>query len=290
MFRLREIQRRFDRAAALFDDADFVHAATRDGLLERLEPLILDPRRILDLGAATGATGRLLHKRFRRAHIVSLDASRHMLARARTGRGWLSKSSVVQADANRLPFADGAFDLVVANQLLPWLPDPRAAFTEVARVLRPGGVFAFASLGPDSLQELARAWAKVDEEVHVHRFADMHDIGDSLVQAGLADPVLDVDRLAVSYENADQLFADLTRAGARNALADRMRGLTGRGRFAAMRRALAAEAAGNRITLDFELVYGHCWGRGSRRDSAEFHVPAERISRRGKRRDKPGPT
>ncbi len=283
MFHLREIQRRFDRAAEHFDDADFVHAVTRKGLLARLEPLIIDARRILDLGSATGSTGRLLGKRFRRAHVVSLDASRRMAARALAGRSWLSKASAVQADAGRLPFADDAFDLVVANQLLPWLPDPRTAFSEIARVLRRGGVFAFATLGPDSLQELRRAWATVDDAPHVHDFADMHDIGDGLVRAGLADPVLDVDRLSVRYENADRLFADLALAGARNSLSDRQPGLTGRGRFAAMRDALVAAAGGSSIALDLELVYGHCWGAGHRQDPAGYRIPASGIPRRARR-------
>lgn len=290
MFRLRDIQRRFDRAAATFDDADFVHTVTRAGLLARLEPLILEPRRILDLGSATGSTLRPLRKQYRGAHIVLLDASHRMAVRARAAGGWLSKSSAVQADANQLPFAEGAFDLIVANQLLPWLPDPGAVFSEVARALKPGGVFAFATLGPDSLQEIARAWATVDQEMHVHPFADMHDTGDGLVRAGLADPVLDVDRLAVSYENVDQLFTDLTRAGARNVLADRRQGLTGRRRFAAMKQALVDAGGGGRLVFDLEIVYGHCWGAGPRRDSADVHVPAERILRRRKRRDKPRPT
>lgn len=283
MFRLHDIQRRFDRAAASFDDADFVHAVTREGLLTRLEPLIIEARRILDLGSATGATGRLLRKRYRGAQVVSLDASIGMARRSLAGRGWLSKASAVQADARRLPFADGAFDLVVANQLLPWLPEPDPAFEEVARVLRPGGVFAFATLGPDSLQELRRAWASVDEGQHVHRFADMHDIGDGLVRAGLADPVLDVDRLSVSYDDADRLFADLARAGSRNALAQRPRGLTGRRRFAAMRRALVEAAGEERLVLDLELVYGHCWGTGPRRDPTDFRIPASGIPRRNPR-------
>ena len=280
MFRLRDIQRRFDRAASSFDDADFVHAVTREGLLERLEPVVLEARSILDLGSATGSTGRLLRKRFKRAHVVSLDASHRMVSAALSGRGWLSRASGVQADARQLPFADGAFDLVVANQLLPWLPDPGEAFSAVARVLRKGGVFAFATLGPDSLQELRRAWAAVDEGAHVHRFADMHDIGDGLVRAGLSDPVLDVDRLSVSYEDAGRLFADLARAGARNTLPDRPRGLTGRGRFAAMQRALAATAGGGRMVFDLELVYGHCWSAGPRNDPADYRIPANRISRR----------
>lgn len=283
MFRLRDIQRRFDRAAASFDDADFVHAVTRDGLLARLEPLILEAHRILDLGSATGSTGRLLRKRFRRAHIVSLDASHRMAVRALAGKGWLSRGTAVQADASRLPFGDGVFDLVVANQLLPWLPDPGAAFSEIARVLRPGGVFAFATLGPDSLRELRRAWAGIDDGAHVHTFADMHDVGDGIVRAGLADPVLDVDHLAVSYEDTERLFSDLARAGARNVLPDRSRGLTGRRRFAAMRRTLVDAAGGGRIVLDLELVYGHCWGTGPGKDPTDYRIPANRISRRGDR-------
>jgi malonyl-CoA O-methyltransferase len=283
MFRLHDIQRRFDRAATSFDDADFVHAVTREGLLTRLEPLIIEARRILDLGSATGATGRLLRKRYRGAQVVSLDASIGMARRALAGRSWFSKASAVQADARRLPFANGAFDLVVANQLLPWLPEPDPAFAEVARVLRPGGVFAFATLGPDSLQELRRAWASVDDGQHVHRFADMHDIGDGLVRAGLADPVLDVDRLSVSYDDADRLFADLARAGCRNALAQRPRGMTGRRRFAAMRRALVDAAGEKRVVLDLELVYGHCWGTGPRKDPADFRIPASGIPRRTRR-------
>ena len=278
MLRLRDIQRRFDRAADSFDSTDFVHEVTRDGVILRLEPLLLEPTTILDLGSATGATGRQLRKRFKRAHIVSLDLSQAMLQRGRQQKSWFSRSSFVQADAHQLPFADASFDIVVANQLLPWAPEPLPVFEEVARVLKNGGVFAFATLGPDSFREIGRAWAGVDNDAHVNRFADMHDIGDGLVQAGLRDPVLDVDRLEVSYDNAGKLFADLTRAGARNAIAGRSRGLAGRGKFAAMTAALADSRG--KITLDLELVYGHCWGAGPKNDPGNYRVDANKIPMR----------
>ena len=277
MLRLHDIRRRFDRAAATFDGADFVHAVTREGLLTRLEPLLLQPSTILDLGSATGATGRLLRKRFKRAHIVSLDLSRAMLGAARKNRPWLSRMSFVQGDARRLPFASGTFDLVAANQMLPWDPEPQDLFEEVARILKKGGVFAFATLGPDSLREIESAWASVDEQPHVNPFPDMHDIGDGLVRAGLADPVLDVDRLAVSYEDPARLFADLTRAGARNTHESRARGLAGKRRFRAMTRTLAAAGSDGRILLDLELVYGHCWGSGPRPDPANYRIDANQI-------------
>ena len=245
---------------------------------------------VLDLGSATGATGRRVAKRFRRAHVVSLDLSRAMLEQTRRNRRWLSRSSFVQADAHRLPFADGSFDLVIANQLLPWVSDFQGLFAEVARVLADGGVFAFATLGPDSLSEIDAAWARADAAAasaardpdlsagaHVNRFADMHDIGDALVHAGLADPVLDVDRLAIRYDDAGKLFTDLTAMGARNALAARSRGLTGKSRFRAMTEALYE---GDAIRLDLELVYGHCWGRGHKNDAGEFRINASHIPRR----------
>jgi len=278
MLRQRDIQRRFDRAASSFDSSDFVHEVTREGLATRLEPLLLEPTTILDLGSATGATGRLLRKRFKRTHIVSLDLSQAMLKQGQRQKSWFSRASFVQGDANHLPFADTSFDMVVANQLLPWAPDLQPVLEEVARVLVPGGVFAFATLGPDSLRELAQAWAGVDGGNHVNRFADMHDLGDGLVRAGLSDPVLDVDRLSVCYESADKLFADLTQAGARNALADRARGLAGRRSFAAMAAALADSQG--KITLELELVYGHCWGAGPKNDPGNYRIDADQIPRR----------
>ena len=280
MLRLRDIRRRFDRAAASFDDADFVHAVTRDGLCSRLAPLLLKPEAILDLGSATGAMGRLLRKRFKRAHLVSLDLSHAMLAQARSNKAWFSRSSFVQGDAHQLPFTDTSFDMVVANQVLPWAPNPQPVFDEVSRVLKKGGVFAFATLGPESLREIERAWAGVDAGAHVLRFPDMHDIGDGLVRSGLRDPVLDVDRLAVTYENADRLFADLTRAGARNVLEDRSRGMAGKRAFRAMTGALAASGTDGKIVLDLELVYGHCWGSGPKSDPSRFEIDANRIPRR----------
>lgn len=295
MLRKQDIRRRFDRAARGFDDADFVHAVTREGIARRLAPVLVEADSILDLGSAAGAMGRLLRKRFRRAHIVSLDLSHAMLTRARQRKSWLAKATFVQAEADRLPFVDASFDLVVANQLLPWIPQPEKLFAGVARVLRTGGCFAFATLGPDSLQELRTAWAAADASFgaeappagspptgspptdHVHPFADMHDIGDGLVRAGLRDPVLDTDRLSLRYETTGKLLDDLTRAGARNALAGRSRGLTGKTRFRAMADALENATAEHGLSLELELVYGHCWGGGPAHAPGIVHVDANRI-------------
>lgn len=281
----RDVRRRFDRAADTFDAADFAHGVTRDGLLARMQPLRIDAKTVLDLGAATGSATPLLQKRFKRAHVVSLDLSHKMLLQRKRRRRWFTRTSSVQADAVRLPFANATFDVVFANQLLPWVNDLGAVLAEISRVLQKGGVLAFATLGPDSLRQLTRAWSQVDghahvNHAHVHRFPDMHDIGDALVRAGLADPVLDVDRLTVNYPDANKLFRDLTLSGSRNSLAGRRRGLLGKQQFKALGAALSDATPGAGIEIELELVYGHCWSTGPRNEPGHFHIDATAIPRR----------
>ena len=275
--RSADVRRRFDRAADHFADADFVHRVTRDGLLSRIEPMSVDAGVVVDLGSATGSAGRQLAKRFRGARVVAVDSSRRMLGKLQRKRSWFSKVVAVQGDALALPFADASVDVIFANQLLPWIDEPGAAFTEIARVLRKDGLFAFATLGPDSLLRLRDAWRSVDSDFHVKRFADMHDLGDALVRAGLRDPVLDVDRLTVSYQSSAALFRDITATGARNTLQKRARGLVGRRRFKAMTQALFGADGSGEATLCFELVYGHCWGGGTRGDANGVPIDARNI-------------
>jgi malonyl-CoA O-methyltransferase len=160
---------------------------------------------------------------------------------------------------------------------LPWVDDAQPIFTEVNRLLRKDGLFIFASLGPDSFSELRHAWQASDQGVHVNDFPDMHDLGDAAVRASLSDPVLDVDRLAVTYADTAALFRDLTGSAARNCLADRALSLTGKDRFAAMSRELQPLGSKATIELELELVYGHCWGSGPRACAGEVRIDPGRI-------------
>jgi len=270
-----DVRRRFDRAAERFDAADFVHRVTRDGLLERMRPMTAEAANVIDLGSATGAAIPLLQKRFRHARIIAVDFSAGMLRGVRSKKTLLSKRHAVQADARMLPFADASIDVVFSNLMLPWIDNPGDVFAEVARVLQREGLFVFSTLGPDSLVEIREAWRAVDDGIHVNRFADMHDVGDALVRAGLRDPVLDVDRLAVSYRGAAALLRDLTAVGARNSLRDRQRGLTGRERFRRFTDAVFAGGQARALTL--ELVYGHCWGGGTSARGGDFTIDARKI-------------
>jgi malonyl-CoA O-methyltransferase len=274
--------RRADRAAPAFDTAGFVHALTRQGLLERLEPIRIDASRVADLGCGTGGNLAALEKRFRRATVIGLDRSQAMLELARRSRRWPRRPACLRCDPAALPLAARSIDVLFSNLALAGTDDPAAVAAEAARVLRADGLFAFVTLGPDSLDVLRHAWQRVDDDAHVQRFPDMHDLGDILVRAGLRDPVVDVDRVTLEYASTAALFRDLTSTGARNSLVERRRTLTAPGRFRQMTAALEAAAGNGPLEVTLELVYGHCWGSGQPPRDGVVRIAADAIPlRRG---------
>jgi len=272
------LRQRLDRAAGHF--SDFVHRRCFEGLMDRLLPMTLQPGTIVDLGSASGAGSRALATRFRRARVVSIDFSAGMLQAGIRRQGWFSRVRQVQADARHLPLRSGIADLAVANLLLPYLHDSSAALGEANRVLRRDGLFLFATLGPSSLALLREAWAEIDQQAHVAPFADMHNVGDALVRAGLRDPVLDVEELKITYRDTGALMADLTAAGARNTLVSRQQGLTGKTRFGRFLQALESRRVGGLLTVNLELVFGHAWGGGGAGDAGEYRLSPADIGRR----------
>jgi malonyl-CoA O-methyltransferase len=267
------VRRSFDRAGASYDAAAVLQAQVRDVLLERLDLTALDPAVVLDAGAGTGLGSRALKRRYPKAHVLAVDFAPGMLRAARGRRTWLRPSTWVHpstwlhpsawlrpfsrlcADALRLPLKDGAVDLVLSSLMLPW-SDPDAVFAEFRRVLAPRGLLTFTSLGPDTLWELRGAWAQVDGHTRVSRFVDMHDLGDALVRAGFAAPVLDVERYTLSYADVRRLAADLQAMGARNATQGRLRGLTSPRKFAAMEGAYEIHRRDGRLPATVEVVFG----------------------------------
>ncbi|HEX6268450.1 MAG TPA: methyltransferase domain-containing protein [Burkholderiales bacterium] len=255
----RAARRRFERAAGTYAEASRLEAEISARMLERLDYIRLAPRRVLDAGS--GPPRRELARRYPKAGVIALDFSLAMLPRPTLlGRVLRGNLFPVCGDLERLPIADGAVDLVWSNMALHWLSEPLAAFREFKRVLAPDGLLMFSTLGPDSLKELrAAAGAK-----RVHRFIDMHDLGDMLLAAGLSNPVMDMEMLSFAYPDAERLLRDLRASGQTSAGADRPRGLAGR-RFAAeLRRAL-----GDKPRATFEVVYGHAW---KARDVKTVHV------------------
>ncbi len=276
-------RRAFDRAAAAFGGASVVHDEARRRLLERLDYVQLEPALAVDLGSATGRSAAALARRYPGARVVAVDTSLAMLSRARRS------AAAVAGDAESLPFGDGTAQLIFANMVLPWCR-PDRVFEQAARVLAEGGLFTFATLGPDSLMEVRRAWAAVDDGVHVHAQFDMHDLGDLAIARGLAEPVVNVDRIELSYTDVGAMIRDLRACGAVNVAAGRRRGLTGPRRWAGFEAALLAGRRDGRFHVTVELVFGQAWGPGRprrrRQAGDEVAVPVSDVGGIGRR--KPG--
>lgn len=251
---------RFERAAHTYAGASRLEAEVAARMLERLEYVKAVPRRVLDAGCGPGRDSKGLAARYPGAQQIALDFSLGML-RAATSRGLLGRlfggpaPQPLCADMARLPLATASVGLVWSNMALHWVEDPLGALREFHRVLQADGLLMLSTLGPDTLRELRAAAG----EARMHRFADMHDIGDMLVAAGFSAPVMDMERLTIMYPAGEALLADLRASGQTCALASRSRGLSGRRFRAALTEGLATQQRDGALPVTYEVLYGHAW-------------------------------
>lgn len=256
----RLLRRAFERSATSYDRAAVVQREIGGRLLERLDLIKLEPSVIVDVGCGTGAITAMLLKKYRRARVVGLELAPTMVAAARKRAPWLRVLYGAVGEPEALPLASASCDLIFSNLSLQWCIDLECAFAEFRRVLKPGGALLFSTLGPDTLIELRRGWRVADQNNHVNAFLDMHDIGDALIRARMAEPVVDVERLTLTYREVDALMRDLKALGAGNVTAGRARTLTGKSRLRAMRAAYEQfRRTDGLLPVTCEVVYGHAW-------------------------------
>jgi malonyl-CoA O-methyltransferase len=295
-----EVRRSFDHAAASYDAHAVLQREVCDRLLERLDYMAVQPGRVLDVGTGTGYGLAHLRSRYADAELCALDIAPAMLAAARARLpqpGWaqralarMTPSSVrpthlVCADMERLPLAPGSVNLVWSSLALQWAHDLEATFRGFHRALAPGGLLIFATFGPDTLKELRAAFAEIDDAQHVNRFIDLHDIGDMLIHAGFASPVMEMDMLTLTYADLRSLMRDLKGIGAHNAAASRRRGLLGKSAWSRLEQAYESKRLEGRLPATFEVIYGHAWAgdktqRADGRQVIEFAI-GERRRKRG---------
>jgi malonyl-CoA O-methyltransferase len=284
---VRRVRHSFSDAARRYDATAVLQKRVRDELLDRLDVLTMQPGTVLDLGAGTGHAAAALRKRYGGSRVVAVDIALGMLHEAGRRQSLLRRFHRVAGDASALPLRDGCADMVFSNLMLQWCSDPDRVLRECRRVLQPGGVFHFTTLGPDTLIELRRSWQAADpSHAHVSRFIDMHDVGDALVRAGFTEPVLDVERYTLAYDDARDLMRDLKTIGAHNATEGRARGMTGKGRLRRMLETYEGYRHAGKLPATYEVVFGQAWvptgpvrARGPL-VRGEFVVPLSRLGRR----------
>lgn len=236
-------------------------------MASRLDYIKCAPRRILDAGCGTGHGSRLLAARYPDARIACVDIARNMLTAGRGEAPWWKRhlpflagtaTDSVCADLQALPLADGSIDLVWSNLALHWC-DLDRAIAEAHRVLRNDGLLMFTTLGPDTLKELRAVFAGLDDYPHVNRFIDMHDIGDALVRAGFADPVMDMEMLTITVDDFAGLTRDLKATGVTNHLRDRRPGLLGKESWRQAQARYQGLRRDGKLPVTVEVLYGHAW-------------------------------
>ncbi len=259
----RAVRRAFERGAATYDGAAVIHREVGRRLLEHLDPIRIEPAIVVDAGCGTGASFDALARRFPKATLAGIDLAHTMLRTARARSPWWRRAigarvpHLVCGDAERMPIKTGSAQLLFSNLALQWCR-PDAFFPEAARILPPGGLFIFSTFGPDTLRELRASFEAADAATHVNSFVDMHDLGDSLVQAGFADPVMEMETVTLEYETVKSLGRDLKALGA-TALPARAAGLAGKARWKRMTERYENFRRDGALPATYEIVYGHAW-------------------------------
>jgi malonyl-CoA O-methyltransferase len=256
---------------------DFFLREIERRMLERLSFTKLIPSTVLDVGCGRGAGVVALQQRFPNAMVFGVDLAMAMieapLSESKVApslmTGWLqrlglkpteiakslrnSSFNAVQADSGCLPIKDSSIDLLWSNLLFHWLPDAQPSVDEWFRVIRPEGLLSFTSFGVDTFKELKALG------LPLMAFPDMHDVGDLLLKAGFAEPVMDQQKLVLTYENEVVLIEEVSSFGG-HVQRGRSPGLRSDSRLIQTRKALnSLRGADGKISLTVEVIYGHTW-------------------------------
>ena len=253
------LARRLRRAAPSFAQAAFLKERVSEDMLDTLSAINRSFPLALDLGARGGVFGRMLKDSPVAARIgllIEADLTDAMLP----GAG-------VVLDAEALPFGDERLNLIVSGLMLHAVDDLPGLLAQALRALAPDGLFIGALFGGETLKELRACLMEAEIEARggygprIAPFAESPDLIALLKRIGYAMPVVDSDRISVSYEHPMRLLADLRRMGETNVLIERPRKGLNKAILTRMCELYAerfSDAEG-RVTATFEIVTLSGW-------------------------------
>jgi malonyl-CoA O-methyltransferase len=221
----------FSSHAGDYDRYASVQKRVVELLYRKLSTFEKKPGMCLDVGTGTGALAAELLHADPGQPLVLMDIA-HGMTREAASR--LPAVSACDGDARTLPFADDIFATVVSSSVYQWVDCLPSAFSEVARVLKPDGVFALALFGEKTLCELRASHRQAvfenngSRNSHVQSFPTLNEVSTALSFAGLSCRDL-LSTMEVEYHaDVPDLLRQLKQIGASNAAADRPRGLASR--------------------------------------------------------------
>jgi malonyl-CoA O-methyltransferase len=256
----RRVQAAFSRGAGGYDGRARTQRAVQDRVLALAAEVAPAARRVLDVGAGTGALLARLRTARPGLAAAAVDVAPGMCAAARTA---LPGALVLRADAESLPFRAAAFDLVLSTSTFQWLAHPGRALAEVRRVLEPGGTFCLALFGTRTLRELRDAWraaASGAARERLHRFVGRDDLAGALREAGLAPRAVLEEDLVERHPDARAVLRSLKALGASSAV-PAARGLGGRAQtLAALRLYDGRHGGPEGVPATFHVIYAVATG------------------------------
>ena len=260
------LRQRRERAARGWSQRDFLKRELAERLVERLCDIRRQFPLALDLGCHGGEVGSALAEVVPAARggietLVQCDLSERFAGQARI------RGPAVVADEEALPFAAGAFNLVLSAMSLHWVNDLPGTLLQIRRILQPDGLFLAVLLGGETLWQLRSALAEAESEIsgglspRVSPFADLRDGAALLQRAGFALPVADSERIEIRYADALSLMKDLAGMGESNLVRERLRRFSARGVLLRAAEIYASRHGGadGRVAVTFEAIYLHGW-------------------------------
>jgi malonyl-CoA O-methyltransferase len=238
----------------------WLHEEVGRRMEERLEWIRLQPRAWGDWEPVRGglAAHGLVERRYSGAEcfVVESDARRAGAAREHWARPWWRRWRAPAVQHG--PIEPGAVQMLWSNMALHMSADPQALLSQWHRALAVDGFLMFSCLGPDTLRELRACYRALGWPPPAHDFTDMHDWGDMLVHAGFAEPVMDMERITLTWETPQRLLEELRELGA-NLHPARFPGLRGARWKQRLLDGMGASLRqpDGRLALTFEIIYGH---------------------------------
>lgn len=254
---LARVQQRLLRAA----EPPWLHGEVARRMAERLSVIRLQPACVMDWGSFLGASQDQLAQAYPRAHRLAVepDAARCTATTARLKQPWWQRWRSAAQVLTPAGVAPGEAQLLWSNMTLQGVRDPAAALAAWHRALAAEGFLMFSTLGPGSLRQLAALYAREAWPAAHAPFVDMHDLGDMLVAAGFADPVMDQEIITLTWKSPVAMLDELRAMGG-NTAAGRWPGLrTPRWRDQLLSRLAQTADVEGRLAMDFEVVYGHAF-------------------------------
>ena len=244
----------------------WLHEEVARRMHDRLQWIVKAPSQWCHWEAVRGGlqAHELLQQQFAQSActVYEPEAARLRVARDRLGSKWWQAAHWSTSAPRFEAPAEGSMDMLWANMLLHNVGDPQALIEHWQRTLKVDGYLMFSCLGPDTAQQLHRVYAALGWPAPGHSFTDMHDWGDMLVHSGFSEPVMDMERITLTFATPERLLQELRELG-RNLHPERFLGLRGREWKRALLQAIEQhwplKQADGQLALTFEIVYGHAY-------------------------------